>query len=141
MNTSSHLLGLDLGEKNIGIALGEWQTKVTWSVRAIKFNPGYTRLIDNLDHIVQEWKPRVIICGSVNATQFEYQSLFTILQQRYALAIFFQLEDSSTDESRTRVMQLRTLSALSKKRAGSRDMRDALSASIILQRWLDTEKP
>ena len=133
-----HLLGLDYGTVWVGMAIGELSNMNARplgvfrnTLSANKALPG--ALIDAF----RNWQPCAVVMGSLADKRLTKNPLLSQLQAHYPIAIFSQLEDSSTSEARAIIKGLRTQGLIGQKRASKRRLRDAASAAVILQRWFD----
>jgi putative Holliday junction resolvase len=131
------LLGFDFGKKRIGIAVGQCVTGTATALCTVTSQQGSPDW-DRITGLVGEWRPNALVVGlprhadgsdsdlSGAARKFAQQ-----LEGRYRLPVHLMDERLST----------RAATALQQEDRQGKAGLDAIAARIILQDWLDTEKP
>lgn len=131
------LLGLDFGEKRIGVAVGESATGLAHALATVSAEANEARLAA-LSRIVDEWRPVGIVMGlprHADGSPHEVARLAARfarrLEARFRLPIAFVDETLSSHEAGARLRE-----------AGRRASRpggelDAEAAAVILQSYLE----
>ncbi len=118
-------LGIDWGEKRIGLALADSETKLALAFKTVNF-------LAELLHIIEEEKVDKIILGqpiklsNTKELALDFQKFYQSLKNKTNLEIILEDERLSTKAGFS-------LSGRAKDKAD----KDALAASIILQNYLD----
>jgi len=126
-------LGLDVGEKRIGVAVGDDETKLALELAAIEKE----NFFDKFSALVEEEKPDKIIVGlPISLSGKEEQQARTIRDfardlEKLNIPIEFQDERLSSVEAEKILRELGLQEAEIKERI------DAASAAVILQDYLD----
>ncbi len=125
------LLGLDWGEKKIGLAIAEGEISIASALTVI-INDGH--FFDNLNHLISEYEVDKIIIGrSEHLSQSDNTQVITEFGEQCKnecnIDVEFVQEMFSTKEAHE------NLKKAGKKKIDSID--DAESARIILQQYLD----
>lgn len=121
-------LGIDWGEKRIGLALADSETRLALAFKTVNF-------LSELLHIIKEEKVDKIILGKPKKLSNEelvavnFKKFYEALKNKTNLDIILEDERFSTKETFS-------LSGTIKEKAN----KDALSASLILQNYLDKNK-
>jgi putative Holliday junction resolvase len=133
----SSVIGFDYGERRIGIAIGVLDIRTA--------NPLVTIIVpdsgipwDKISSIIEEWKPRTLVVGSVehatqnnNSIQEQVRDFCKSLKTRYHLQV------ETVDESYTSAKAyeiLKDLRSTGRKKINKSDI-DKASAAIILDSW------
>ncbi|MEC9205785.1 MAG: Holliday junction resolvase RuvX [Pseudomonadota bacterium] len=131
--------GIDFGIKKIGIAISQNITKKASPLKII-YNKKSTTNWEELDKIIKKWSPKVIVVGQPHArTRNSFIKSLNYfheeLKQKYGgnLEIIRYSEILTTEESKTMHREMRQTHEQINKRSHF----DDLSASIILQSWLN----
>lgn len=134
------VLGLDVGEKRIGVALGDLESKIATPLTVLD-----AAIVEQLARpwklLIEDWEPTALVVGlplSLDGTRGAQATRICGIAEKLAdacgLPLYFVDERLSSSEAK-RVGHTLGLS--------ERDMRgklDAVAASIFLQAWLDTQK-
>lgn len=134
-------LGLDIGDRRIGIALSDPE--------AILASP-FTTLIRNDDNetinaianVVRQYEIKLIVAGmpySLNGASSEQTYKTRAFIDKLAISIS-GIEITTIDERLTTVVTKRLLQAEGKKKKRRNTQLDAASAAVILQSYLDRPK-
>lgn len=118
-------LGIDWGEKRIGLALADSETKIALAFKTVSFLKDVLSIIEEekIDKIVLG-KP--ISLANDKRTADNFNKFYNILKEKTKIEIILEDERLSTQAGFS-------LSGRTKDKAD----RDALSASLILQNYLD----
>lgn len=137
---SDTLLGFDFGERRIGIAVGDRETKICSPLSTLHSKDGRIDW-DAIADLLHEWKPSALIVGvplhidgnrsamTDRASKFGRQ-----LQGRFNLPVFEADERTTSRQAETIVRDNR---GLGRRRTSKGDI-DKIAASLILQHWLET---
>ncbi|HXZ48967.1 MAG TPA: Holliday junction resolvase RuvX [Usitatibacter sp.] len=130
------LLGFDFGERRIGVAVGETQTRIASPLAAIDAAANHARFAA-IGRLVDEWKPVALVVGrprhadgSEHAVARLAERFARRLAARHRLPVAFVDETLTSAEAEARMRGART-------RAGRAGDVDALAAALILQSYLD----
>lgn len=127
-------LGLDFGEKRIGVAVGQALTGTATPLAIVSGRDGKPDW-RSLDEIITRWQPDGLVVGlplnmdgteqpiTARARRFGHQ-----LRTRYERAVYFADERLSTREARSRLP--------ARRRRSSDDLHDAVAAQVILEAWM-----
>jgi len=138
---SGTLLGFDFGEKRLGVAVGETETRLAHPVAAIAEEAMKPRFAA-IERLVAEWHPSGFVVGlprHADGGEHEVARLAgkfaRRLNARFGLPVAFVDETLTSVEAQER---LREAGARAKDRGGI----DAHAAAVILQSYLDeTRQP
>ena len=137
---SGTLLGFDFGEKRIGVAVGETATGIAHPLSGIDAEANEVRFAA-IERIVSEWHPTGFVIGRPKHADGAPHEVARLaekfarrLQARFALPIAFVDETLSSAEAESLLRD-------GHARAGARSDIDALAAAVILQSYLDENRP
>ncbi|MCD4705600.1 Holliday junction resolvase RuvX [bacterium] len=131
------ILGIDYGEKRIGIAIGFVQGKISLPYKIIK-NTSKNFVLKELKKIIEEKNINLIVVGlpysmsdkSRQSKQFKEIVNFTIfLRNNFSIKIAEQDERLSTKTAGELLLE--------KKKKKEKNIKDDVAASVILQSYLD----
>jgi putative Holliday junction resolvase len=130
------LLGFDFGEKRLGVAVGETQTRLAHPVATIAAAATQARL-EAVARLVAEWHPAGFVVGQprhADGTEHPIAKLAARfgrqLQSRFRLPVAFVDETLTSAEAHARIREA------GGRKAGKGDL-DAHAAAVILQSYLD----
>lgn len=130
------LLGIDFGERRVGIAVGETATALAHPVAVITQATTQARL-EAIGRLVEEWHPAGFVVGQprhADGTEHPVARLAARfarrLQARFRLPVAFVDETLSSAEAAARVRE-------AGGRAGRKGELDAHAAAVILQSYLE----
>lgn len=133
------VLGFDFGMKRIGVAVGQTVTRTASPLVILSANQGEPDWKE-LEKIIQQWKPMVLIVGrplkmdgSTQQITHAAEHFANELKSRYGLPIYEVDERLSSVEARSNMFEQGGYRALHKKRI------DSVAAQIILQDWLERQ--
>ncbi|MEO8457221.1 MAG: Holliday junction resolvase RuvX [Chloroflexota bacterium] len=135
------IIGIDFGEKRIGVAAAESSTRMAIPVTTVEVRGDP---VDDLVLIAQDQRADEIVLGlplslsGAEGPQAQHiRDVATALEARVAIPIRFQDERLTTRQaSHTPTMKR----SKSRAKAGSPG-RDAVAAAILLQAYIDTQRP
>jgi putative Holliday junction resolvase len=130
------LLAFDFGERRIGVAVGETETRIANPLSTIDAAANEARFTA-IEALVREWQPAAFVVGrpkhadgSAHRVARLAEKFARRLSARFALPVLF------VDETLTSAAAESSL-----REAGARRQpADALAASFILQSYLDDER-
>lgn len=133
-------IGLDYGQKCIGVAIGQTTTYTASPLQVISAKQGLPDW-GILDALVNQWRPIGFVIGlplnmdgTTQPITQEAEQFAHAIQQRYKKNIYFIDESLTTREARLQAY----VSTYKKNKPKQR--LDAIAAAIILQDWLETQK-
>lgn len=124
-------LGIDWGEKKIGVAIADSETKMAFSLMTLANDE---RLLDALGAIVDERDVREVIIGipsHINRERVEYggEKLGKLLAERFSVSIHYENEMFTTKMARASLIERGVRGHLD-------DLDDSEAARIILESFL-----
>ncbi len=124
-------LGIDWGEKKIGVAIADSETRMAFSVTTL---PHDARLLEALAGIIAERNVREIVIGipsHINRERVEYggERLGNILAERFRIPVHYENEMFTTKMARAGLIERGIRGRLD-------DMDDREAARIILESFL-----
>ena len=131
-------LGLDLGSRTLGVAVSDATGTIANSVKIIRHNEDYDRLIGEVCDLVREYDVEGIVLGfpkNMNGTIGPKGELSIDFKQKLenVLSIPIVLQDERlTTKSATDMLILGNVSRKKRK-----EVIDSVAATIILQSYLD----
>ena len=135
------ILGIDYGDARVGVAVSD---PLLFTAQGIKTLPNkvFEKMLLSLDEIYNEYKPEKIVLGFPKNMDgsVEFRGEITLefkktLEERYKNS-----EVVLYDERLTTVMADRFLSATNTRGSGRKKVIDTVSAAVILQNYLDSER-
>ena len=133
-------LGLDLGEKRVGVALSDPDRILAQPLKTIPFR-SQKQLLQEITDLLKEYQIAKIVIGlplTMKGTDSEktrqVRQFARVLSQSVSVPVDFM------DERLTTVQAHSTLHQIGKKPSRNRDRVDQLAAQLILQTFLDQEK-
>lgn len=137
------ILAIDVGERRIGVAAADDRTRVAIPITTITVQGDP---VDAIAHVVQEQQADELVVGlplslsgALGPQAQRVQALVDALVARLPLPI------RTWDERLTTVEAARRLPAGTRRGgrrgAGTADRQDAVAAAIILQAYLDSQRP
>lgn len=137
---SDSYLGLDFGDKKIGVAVGQLTTGISsplLTIRALKQQPDWAKLT----RIIAEWRPQGLIVGvsrqtdgSDNPVTPKMLKFCQQLEGRYRLPVYQVDEALSTFEAKQILFDDVKVSARKLW-----EVQDQLAAQLILQSWINSQ--
>ncbi|NLB89622.1 MAG: Holliday junction resolvase RuvX [Clostridiales bacterium] len=136
---NKRVIGLDIGDVRIGIAISDEQRTIAQPFEVYK-RIGYGPDVKYLVHVCDQHHTNMVVCGlpknmdGSQGGQVEKVLALTTRLEEAGLVVFLQ------DERMTTLMAQETLIAGGMRRENRRETVDKIAAAIILQQWLDQEK-
>ena len=127
----SHILGIDYGKSNVGLALADTETKMAFAYSTIKNEKD---LRNNLLEIIEKENIRKIVIGipsysTQGSVEKEAGELGEFLKNTLEIEVFYQNEMFTTKMAQNNLIE--------KGMKGVNKFDDQEAARIILQEWLD----
>jgi putative holliday junction resolvase len=134
------VMGLDVGEKTIGVAISDDLGWTAQGVKTLKWKEDFTDVKDELQHLIESYQIDKIVVGlpkNMNGTIGERG----IACERFAekLKETFQIPTVLWDERLTTMAAERVLLTADVSRAKRKKVIDKLAAVMILQSYLDAK--
>lgn len=135
MRASSALLGFDFGSKNIGVAVGDAQTRTANPLSTIQVRDGKPDW-SSIESLIETWQPGALIIGlplNMDGTAHAV----TESARRFSRQLHgrFNLPVELIDE---RLSSLEAQSRLSEAGRGKRAL-DPVAAQVILETWFEQQ--
>lgn len=131
------VMGFDFGLKSIGVAVGQVITCTASPVGAIKVIAGQVDFV-SIDVLVKEWGPDALVLGlslhmdgRLQKLHSQFAEFKSSLEKRYGLEVFWVDERLSTIQAKEILYDDGGRKKLTKSNI------DAMSAKVILERWLE----
>lgn len=132
------LLGLDVGDKRIGIAVSDETALIATPLRVVKRGSGDRAEIDRL---AREWNAERLIVGlPTGLSGREGPQAASVRVYADALAAALDLPLVYWDERLTTAIAERALIEAGHRRAQRKERIDAVAAAVILQSFLDAAR-
>jgi putative Holliday junction resolvase len=130
----SHILGIDYGKSNVGLALADSETKMAFAYETLKNDKN---LMDNLKEIINKENASKIVVGipsysTEGSVEKEAKKLGEFIENNLKIEVFYQNEMFTTKIAQRNLIE--------KGMKGVNKFDDNESARIILQEWLDNRK-
>lgn len=131
------VIGFDFGEKRIGVAVGELETRLANPLTTIS-EEATDRRFAAIEKLLNEWKPVLLVVGlpvSMDGTEHK----LTLLARKFANRLNgrFALPVEFCDERLSSAVADDMLRDLGLKARARKTPLDAVAAQQILQAWLD----
>ena len=131
-------LGVDLGEKRIGIAVSDSNGKVATPLQVIIRSKSIKQDHKKICDLVDEWEADVVVVGmpySLNGSKG--LAAKTVEKEVKELSSALEVPVATQDERLTTVMAAKELAIQGLDSKKQRKVIDQVAASVILQSWLD----
>ena len=139
LNKDFLYMGIDYGEKKIGFAIGQLITAKTSPISIVKNIKNQVNW-EEINNIIENWKPNVIIVGYPHTREKglfikKLDAFIEELSRRYlnSIKILVFSEVLSTEESKAIYSDMRK----SNYKISKKEDLDDLAASLILQSWFN----
>ena len=139
LNKDFLYMGIDFGEKKIGFAIGQLITAKTSPISIVK-NINNQVNWEEINNIIENWKPNVIIVGYPHTKEKgafikKLDIFIEELSKRYlnSINVLVFSEVLSTEESKAVYSDMRK----SNYKISKKEDLDDLAASLILQSWFN----
>lgn len=134
-------LGLDLGERSLGVALSDTTCLIASSYKTIFYDGDYEKVITELKPIIEEFEIKKIVLGypknmnnSVGDRALKTEEFKELLESAFFLEVILVDERLTTKEATNYMLEADISRKKRKKKV------DSLAATIILQTYLDMEE-
>jgi len=134
------ILGLDLGTKRIGLALGDTKAKTIFMLPTLHFKNISVELIPALKKIVDQWQVESLVIGQSLSLNLEEtvssknQSLYINQIKQLSLPIYLENEMLTSKEAES-ILNTKQLSVESYKKIIQAGDIDKVSAYLILESY------
>ncbi|MBO59700.1 MAG: Holliday junction resolvase RuvX [Acidimicrobiaceae bacterium] len=131
-------LGVDLGEKRIGIAVSDSNGKVATPLQVIIRSKSIKQDHKKICDLVDEWEADIVVVGmpySLNGSKG--LAAKTIEKEVKELSSALEVPVATQDERLTTVTAAKELAIQGLDSKKQRKVIDQVAASVILQSWLD----
>lgn len=139
----SRILGIDYGQKRIGLSLGETGSKMAWPYKVLE-NKGFNSFAKELKNICRKEKISKIVLGlplgikgSIGSQASYILNLGRNLNRNLKIPVEFQDERMSSKEAEKQIKQENMMLKKRKKIKNRKERIDLISAQIILQDYLN----
>ena len=132
-------LGVDLGEKRIGIAVSDSNGKVATPLQVIIRSKSIKQDHKKIRDLVDEWEADIVVVGmpySLNGSKG--LAAKTVEKEVKELSSALEVPVATQDERLTTVTAAKELAIQGLDSKKQRKVIDQVAASVILQSWLDT---
>ena len=134
-------LGLDLGERRIGVAVGDSDGRVATPLTVLKRSGDRAADYRAVAALVAEWEAGIVVVGmpySLDGTQGP--AARAAADEAARLGAVLDVPVETYDERLTTVTAERRLAEQGLTGRRRRALVDQVAASVILQAWLDTQR-
>ena len=131
-------LGVDLGEKRIGIAVSDSNGKVATPLQVIIRSKSIKQDHKKICDLVDEWEADIVVVGmpySLNGSKG--LAAKTVEKEVKELSSALEVPVATQDERLTTVTAAKELATQGLDSKKQRKVIDQVAASVILQSWLD----
>ena len=131
-------LGVDLGEKRIGIAVSDSNGKVATPLQVIIRSKSIKQDHKKICELVDEWEADIVVVGmpySLNGSKG--LAAKTVEKEVKELSSALEVPVATQDERLTTAMAAKELAIQGLDSKKQRKVIDQVAASVILQSWLD----
>lgn len=131
-------LGVDLGEKRIGIAVSDSNGKVATPLQVIIRSKSIKQDHKKICDLVDEWEADIVVVGmpySLNGSKG--LAAKTVEKEVKELSSALEVPVATQDERLTTAMAAKELAIQGLDSKKQRKVIDQVAASVILQSWLD----
>lgn len=133
-------LGIDLGEKRIGIAVSDSNGKVATPIQVLVRSKSAKQDHNKINELVNEWEAEIVVVGmpySLNGSKGPAARL--VEKEVEKLSDSISVPVTIHDERLTTVMAAKELDVQGLDSKKQREVIDQVAASVILQSWLDNQ--
>ena len=131
-------LGVDLGEKRIGIAVSDSNGKVATPLQVIIRSKSIKQDHKKISDLVDEWEVEIVVVGmpySLNGSKG--LAAKTVEKEVKELSSALEVPVATQDERLTTAMAAKELAIQGRDSKKQRKVIEQVAASVILQSWLD----
>ena len=135
-------LGIDLGDRRVGIAVCDSAGTVATPVQTLVRSGDARRDLGSIADLVQEWEAEIVVVGlPLSLDGSEGPAARSALAQTDKLRQVLGVPVVSHDERLTTVIAHRRLAEQDVDGRARRGMVDQVAAAVMLQSWLDAGMP
>ena len=135
-------LGIDLGDRRVGIAVCDSAGTVATPVQTLVRSGDARRDLESIAGLVQEWEAEIVVVGlPLSLDGSEGPAARSALAQTDKLRQVLGVPVVSHDERLTTVIAHRRLAEQDVDGRARRGMVDQVAAAVMLQSWLDAGMP
>ncbi len=133
-------LGLDLGSKRIGVAVGDRSGTIATPLTVLQRSGSRRRDHEAIAKLVTEEEAEIVVVGlPLNMDGSAGPAATAAVAEAEALATVVGVPVVTFDERRTTVTADRVLMDVRMRAEARRRIVDKVAAAVILQHWLDTQ--
>ena len=135
-------LGIDLGDRRVGIAVCDSAGTVATPVQTLVRSGDARRDLESIADLVQEWEAEIVVVGlPLSLDGSAGPAARSALAQTAKLRQVLGVPVVSHDERLTTVIAHRRLAEQDVDGRARRGMVDQVAAAVMLQSWLDAGMP
>lgn len=133
-------LGIDLGEKRIGIAVSDSNGKVATPIQVLVRSKSTKQDHNKINELVKEWEAEIVVVGMPYSLNGSKGSAARLVEKEVEkLSDSISVPVTIHDERLTTVMAAKELDVQGLNSKKQRGVIDQVAASVILQSWLDDQ--
>jgi len=133
-------LGIDLGEKRIGIAVSDSNGKVATPIQVLVRSKSNKQDHNKINELVNEWEAEIVVVGMPYSLNGSKGSAARLVEKEVEkLSDSISVPVTIHDERLTTVMAAKELDVQGLNSKKQRGVIDQVAASVILQSWLDDQ--
>ena len=133
-------LGIDLGEKRIGIAVSDSNGKVATPIQVLVRSKSTKQDHNKINELVNEWEAEIVVVGMPYSLNGSKGSAARLVEKEVKkLSDSISVPVTIHDERLTTVMAAKELDVQGLNSKKQRGVIDQVAASVILQSWLDDQ--
>ena len=133
-------LGIDLGEKRIGIAVSDSNGKVATPIQVLVRSKSAKQDHNKINELVNEWEAEIVVVGMPYSLNGSKGSAARLVEKEVEkLSDSISVPVTIYDERLTTVMAAKELDVQGLNSKKQRGVIDQVAASVILQSWLDDQ--
>ncbi len=133
-------LGIDLGEKRIGIAVSDSNGKVATPIQVLVRSKSTKQDHNKINELVNEWEAEIVVVGMPYSLNGSKGSAARLVEKEVEkLSDSISVPVTIHDERLTTVMAAKELDFQGFNSKKQRGVIDQVAASVILQSWLDDQ--
>jgi len=138
----SRALGLDLGSKRIGVAVGDRTGTIASPLSVLQRSGSVRRDHEAIAKLVAEEEAEIVVVGlPLNMSGSSGPAARAAVAEAAALATVVGVPVVTFDERRTTVTADQAMIAADMRAQARRRIVDKIAAAVMLQHWLDSGRP
>jgi putative pre-16S rRNA nuclease len=135
-------LGLDLGSKRVGVAIGDRTGTIASPLRVLQRSGSVTGDHEAIAKLVVEEEADIVVVGlPLNMSGSSGPAAQAAIDEAAALATVVAVPVVTFDERRTTVTADRAMMEANMRAQARRRIVDKIAAAVMLQNWLDAGGP